>query len=282
MTTTGLLGDTPQKTYTTKLDRFNRFAEPELRALIANLALEPTATILDAGCGTGLITGWLAAHAPRGSAIGLDLATQHVRHAGTLTRQDSTPERRGIHFLQSDMIALPFQPGTFDLIWSSNAINHLHRPVEGLRRLAELLRPDGRLVLGQSAFLPEMFFAWDARLEKEVMLACRQYYRDKYHLNERDTTHVRNLLGLLQQAGLRQVRPTTTLIERTAPLSAADEAYFVEGVFNGYWGHRVQPYLSAADWAELSRLCDPASLYFAPRRPDFHHLQTFTLAIGHR
>lgn len=271
----GLLGDTPKKAYTHKLDLFNRFAEPELRTIIANLDLNNGDTVLDAGCGTGLITGWLADVVQNGTVVGIDLSTGHLQHASALMR-------RGLYFLQTDMAHLSFNMPTFDLIWSSNAINHLRRPIDGIRHLVQHLQPGGRLVLGQSAFLPDMFFAWDARLEKEVMLACRQYYRDKYNLDERETTHVRNLFGWLKEAGLREATVTTVNIERTAPLTLDEETYFVEGVFNGYWGHRVKPYLSPDDWLTLSALCDPNSSEFALRRPDFHHIQTFTVAIGQR
>ncbi|MCB0208864.1 MAG: class I SAM-dependent methyltransferase [Anaerolineae bacterium] len=273
----GLLGDTPQKAYVTKLDLFNRFAEPELRQVIAGLGLSTTARVLDAGCGTGLITLWLAEHVSDGLAVGVDLSTGHLRHARKrLISSSTTP----LNFLQADIAHLPLTMGPFDLIWSSNAINHLRHPVAGLKRLAANLHPGGRLVLAQSAFLPDMFFAWDARLEQEVTLACRRYYRDKYGLDERDTTATRNLFGWMHQAGFTDVIAKTVVIERTAPLTEADQIYFVDGVFNGYWAHRVQPYLSEPDWHTLEALCDPTSPEFCLRRTDFHHVQTFSLVVG--
>ena len=273
----GLLGDTPQKAYVTKLDLFNRFAEPELREVIAGLDLSPTSRVLDAGCGTGLITSWLAEQVPAGLALGVDLSTGHLRHA---KNRLMSPSATSLQFFQADITHLPLTMGPFDLIWSSNAINHLRRPIDGLKRLADNLRPGGRLVLGQSAFLPDMFFAWDARLEKEVMLACRRYYRDKYGLDERDTTATRNLFGWMRQAGFSNVTAKTIVIERTAPLTEADQHYFVEGVFKGYWAHRVQPYLSEADWHTLEALCNPNSPEFCLQRSDFHHVQTFSIIIG--
>lgn len=273
---TGLLGDTTHKSYVAKLDLFNRFAEPELRSIIADLALLPGDHVLDAGCGTGLMTTWLAEHVPHGLALGLDLASDHLHHARQRLAQSPLP----LNFFQANLLRLPLPVGRFDLIWSSNALNHLHEPVEGLRSLLRLLRPGGRLVLGQSAFLPDMFFAWDARLEKEVTLACRQYYRDKYGLDERDTSAVRNLFGWMQRAGLAKVQARTVVIERTTPLTPQDELYFVEGVFSGYWAHRVQPYLSEEDWHTLTALCDPRSAEFCLRRSDFHHIQTYTLVAG--
>jgi 2-polyprenyl-3-methyl-5-hydroxy-6-metoxy-1,4-benzoquinol methylase len=56
----GLLGDTPQRDYGRKLQLFNAFAAPELRALIAGLGLRPGMIALDAGCGAGMATAWLA------------------------------------------------------------------------------------------------------------------------------------------------------------------------------------------------------------------------------
>lgn len=226
----GLLGESPQKAYVSKLNLFNRFAEPELRQIIASLDLKKDNWILDAGCGTGLTTTWLAEWLPDGLAVGIDLSSQHLKQAQQFINSDSAVGC----FLQTDMTHLGLKTGSFDLIWCSNAINHLHQPVTGLKELATYLGYKGWLVLGQSAFLADMFFAWDADLEQKVMLACRQYYRDKYGLTAPDTTAIRNLFGWMQQAGLQNIMIKTTLIERTAPLTMEDETYFVEGVFKAY------------------------------------------------
>ena len=269
----GLLGDTAGRDYGTKLDRFAEFAAPELDRAIDGLGLADGDRVLDAGCGSGVVTRWLARRvAPSGFAVGIDLASAHVRAAA-----EHAP---GAALVQGDLTADPFQQDTFDLIWASNTINHLSRPADGAARLGTLLRPGGRLVVAQSAFLPDMVFAWDARLESEVTRACREYFRDKYVLSERDTAGVRNLVGFLQEAGLRDVRAQTLVIERTPPLTPADEAYFVETVFGGYWGEHVRPYLEPKDWEELQRLCRPDSEDFCLRRPDFHHIQTFTIVVG--
>jgi hypothetical protein len=108
------------------------------------------------------------------------------------------------------------------------------------------------------------------------------YYRDRYQLSERDLAGVRGLLGLLRRAGLKQVSVKSWLIERVVPLSAADEAYLLHTQFQGTWGERLRPYLSGADFSELTRLCDPADDDYALRRPDFHFLQTLTVAVARR
>jgi hypothetical protein len=176
---------------------------------------------------------------------------------------------------------LPPEVAALDLIWSANTLNHLHEPVRGVVALAERLRAGGRIALGQSALLPDMYFAWDSRLEQVTNEAVRQYYRERYALSEHELTGVRSLVGWLRLAGLQRICVRTFVLERIAPLSAADEAYLVETIFRDTWGERLRPYLSAADYSELQELCDPGSARFALRRPDFHFLQTFTLVVGY-
>ena len=270
----GLLGDTIARDYSRKLQLFNSFAEPELRQAIADLGLKTGMCVLDAGCGTGEALQWLSdAVAPHGTVVGIDLAMAHVSAA-----RASASGR--VLVLQADLGQPPLVPRSFDLVWSVNTINHLREPLAGVQELAGLLRPGGRVALGQSSLLPDMFFAWDSRLERLTTEAVRRYYRDRYGLSERDLADTRSIVGLLRRAGLHDVRAQTLILERVSPLNPADEAYLLEAIFRDTWGERLRPYLSGEDYDELSTLCDPRHPAFALRRTDFHFLQTFTVAVG--
>jgi SAM-dependent methyltransferase len=273
-TPTGLLGDTSARDYSRKLQLFNAFAEPELRQAIASLGLRAGMRVLDAGCGTGEALGWLnAAVSPGGEVVGIDLAAAHVAAA-----RAQAPG--GVLVLQGDVRHTPLPPRSVDLVWSVNTINHLREPLEGVRALTDLLRPGGRIALGQSAFLPDMLFAWDARLERVTNEAVYRYYRNRYSVAENELAGTRAVVGLLRRLQLQNVRARTFVIERVTPLGAADEAYLLEAVFRGTWGERLRADLSAPDFEVLTRLCDPRHPTFALRRPDFHFLQMFTLVVG--
>jgi SAM-dependent methyltransferase len=205
--------------------------------------------------------------------VGVDLSLPHL-HAARGAGQ--------VGLVQADAAKLCFRDATFDLIWSCNTINHLADPVAALVAMRAALRPAGRVVLAQSGFLPEMFFAWDAPLDDAVRRACHQYYRERYGLGLLDTARLRALVGLLQRASLRVGRVQTVVIERIQPLTEADRAYFEETVFRGTWGERLRPFLTDGEWQALCHNTDPASPEYCLDREDFHHLQTLTLCEAYR
>lgn len=270
----GLLGDTAQRDYARKLGLFMRFAAPELRQGVAMLGLAPGMQVLDAGCGSGEALAWLAeAVGPQGRVVGVDLATAHIEAA----RQQAPSQAE---LLCGDLMSLDLPAAAFDAIWSSNTVNHFADPLAAVRRWVTWLRPGGRLAVGQTGFLPEMLFAWDARLERAVVDGVRAHYRDRYGLDEQRLTAVRANVGLLREAGLADVQARTLVIERTSPLDAATHEYLLEAQFRTLFGEKLRPWLDPQDHTQLQRLCDPADPGFALVRPDFHYLQTYTVVTG--
>ena len=266
------LGDAADRSYATKLDRFSRFAEPELRRAIDDLGIRAGDRILDAGCGVGLVTRWLGERVGKsGTVIGLDLSMPHLRVAMNAS---------GAGFVQGDLAGPCLNDASVDLIWCCNTLNHLARPVDALIRLRATLRRGASLALAQSSFLPEMYFAWDARVEDQVRQACYRYYREKYGLSAAETAGTRRLVGMMLEAGYASVATRTYVIERVQPLSERDQEYFSGAVFEGYWGPKLKPYLAGDDWLALQSWCNPASSAYCLDRADFHHIQTLTVVRG--
>ena len=183
-------------------------------------------------------------------------------------------EQRQVGLVQADAAKLCFRDAAFDLIWSCNTVNHLSDPVAALVAMRAALRPAGRVVLAQSGFLPEMFFAWDAPLDDAVRRACHRVLPRALWTSDQDTARIRGLIGLLQRAGLRVGRVHTMAIERIQPLTESDRAYFEETIFRGTWGDRLRPFLTDGEWQALCHNTDPASPDYCLDREDFHHIQT--------
>jgi SAM-dependent methyltransferase len=102
--------------------------------------------ILDAGCGTGVSTDYLA-HLNPGSEIlavdispgTLEVARERLRRSGGLEQASVRIENRSLLELQGE--------GPFDYINSVGVLHHLREPVAGLKALAALLKPGGLLHL---------------------------------------------------------------------------------------------------------------------------------------
>ncbi len=95
--------------------------------------------VLDAGCGVGWGTRRLAQAGAR-RAVGLDLDAPSI---------DSARERGGgeAEFVRGDLLKLPFDDASFDLVVCFEAIEHVERPEDVLDGLRRVLRPDGILVV---------------------------------------------------------------------------------------------------------------------------------------
>jgi SAM-dependent methyltransferase len=92
----------------------------------------PRGTILDAGCGIGL----LGSLYPDLGLIGLDASLTLLKEA-----------RRGYRLrVEASAEALPFRSGSFDVVVALNMLHHVINPERAVREFARLLRPGGSLV----------------------------------------------------------------------------------------------------------------------------------------
>jgi 2-polyprenyl-3-methyl-5-hydroxy-6-metoxy-1,4-benzoquinol methylase len=121
-----------------RLDR--KFAR--LTELIGGLL--PAHSLLDAGCGDGR---FLAAIARTGMApqrlTGCDISARILETA----RQSVAREGGTVELAQANLERLPFDDASFDVVISIQVIEHLLDVGAGIRELARVLRPGGRLLL---------------------------------------------------------------------------------------------------------------------------------------
>ncbi len=107
-------------------------------------AMDPPADacILDLGCGTGQLAARLAQRVPHGSVLGVDPADEMIRVARRQHRH-----RKNLRFEVGSSEAIPADAGTFDVVASTISFHHWARPVESLRDIARVLRPNGRVLI---------------------------------------------------------------------------------------------------------------------------------------
>ena len=106
--------------------------------LVLAAAPTPCRRALDVGCGEGMLTRELLGVADE--AVGIDLDEPSIE----LARATTSDPRAS--YLRGDVLTHPFEPASFDLIGSVTVLHHLDAEA-GLRRMADLLRPGGSLVV---------------------------------------------------------------------------------------------------------------------------------------
>jgi arsenite methyltransferase len=121
-------------------------------SLLDAMDLKPTDTILDVGCGRGLLLVGAAARATHGHAVGIDLWSQvdQLNNSRTATLRNAAAEgvAERVEVLDGDMRSLPFESATFDAVVSSLAIHNLKTETDrdlAILEIARVLKPGGRV-----------------------------------------------------------------------------------------------------------------------------------------
>ena len=121
-----------------------------LRALSLATDLPAAPAILDVGCGTGGQTLVLADALPAASLTAIDNHAPFVELLRAKVRELSLQDR--LRAQVADMAAMPFEPATFDLIWSEGAIYNVGFE-EGLEAWRPLLRGRGIVAVSDAVWL---------------------------------------------------------------------------------------------------------------------------------
>lgn len=165
----------------------------DLAQLVAAAALCGTERVLDGGSGAGHTAVAIAPGAAHVTA--LDLSTEMLGQGQRLAHERGV---NNIHFEVGDVEALTFDDGTFDLVTTRYSAHHWPRPQQALREFYRVLRPGGRLLLGD-------IVSWEAFVV-DTHLQAIELLRDLSHV--RDHTAAQ-WLGMLGEAGFTaRVRTT--------------------------------------------------------------------------
>jgi len=159
-------------------------------------------SVLDVGCGTGLVTHLLAESVgAKGSVVGIDLSARMLDLARPRARANTT-------FMAMAAEHMVFRDRSFDLITYGQSLPYLVDPLASLEEAVRLLRPSGRVALS----LHRRSLQTEAQdLFYKVLgdLAIRHHMRVPEHSPERSVFGEReNLPRLLDELGFEKIRMT--------------------------------------------------------------------------
>ena len=103
--------------------------ESDVGALLDRAA---PASVLDVGCGEGVLTLNFAERQPNAAIVGLDLDDPRLRAEWELRRRPNLGYRVG------DATALPFAAGEFELVSAIEVLEHLGDPVAALQEMTRV------------------------------------------------------------------------------------------------------------------------------------------------
>jgi ubiquinone/menaquinone biosynthesis C-methylase UbiE len=182
-TGTGSFYDQIAKLYniTFKFNGYGRSLDHYLRH--HPLPLKPGARILDAGCGTGLLTLALL----KALSVPVNIAAVDLSASSIETAREAVAETAGqrtrhhVNFTQANVLALPFADDSFDLIVTSGALEYVPLS-DGFSELARVIKPGGYLLHlpvkpSPISTLLEVLFRFKAHPPQEVTQNTTRYFR---------------------------------------------------------------------------------------------------------
>lgn len=171
-----------------------------VRRLLEEAQLRPGETVLEVGCGTGVLDRWLARHtAGANRIVGVDISRYLLREATALARKEGL--EGVIEFREGRAEALPFPERSFDVAMSSTVIQRVDAD-RMLHEMVRVVKPGGRVaVVGHAHDLPRWVnLALPVDLKAKV--EAPGWASDRgHHLGCDDASLYRRL----RQAGLTQV-----------------------------------------------------------------------------
>ena len=190
--------------------------------------LQPDADVLDMGCGPGSITVGLARRA--GTVVGVDVSAEMVESASRLAAEEGVDNAR---FDVGSAYDLPFDDGSFDVVYAHQVMQHLSDPVRALREARRVLRPGGLVAVRDTDYQTMVHSPIESALTHWLGL-----YQEVAAANGGEPRAGRFLPGWVRAAGF--VDPVVT----TSTTTHADEAGRQR--FGEMWAVRV----TDSDFAE--------------------------------
>jgi len=149
------------------------------------LPISRGARILDAGCGTGLLTLALLRRIRFPVSItALDLSSTSI-NAARRSLYSSRGRTRDVTFTQGNLLSLPFADDSLDVVVTSGALEYVPL-ADGLAEIARVIAPGGHLLHlpvhpSVAGTLLEILFRFKSHPPREVVNKTERHFRIVHH-----------------------------------------------------------------------------------------------------
>ena len=120
--------------------------------------------LLDVGCGPASITADLAERVAPGRVVALDAAAGALEAARATLRERGLSEQ--VEVTSGDVMALPFEDASFDVVHAHQVLQHLADPVGALAEMRRLTRPGGIVAVRDAVYSAMTWFPEPAGMEQ--------------------------------------------------------------------------------------------------------------------
>ena len=120
--------------------------------------------LLDVGCGPASITADLAERVTPGRVVALDAASGALEAARATLRDRGLSEQ--VEVTSGDVMALPFEDATFDVVHAHQVLQHLADPVGALAEMRRVTRPGGIVAVRDAVYSAMTWFPEPAGMEQ--------------------------------------------------------------------------------------------------------------------
>ena len=189
------------------------------KILAAKAGITKHHKVLDAGCGIGGSSLWLAKNIGC-NVTGISLSAKQVQTANNLALAENLQSLA--LFEQQDFTATHYEPESFDIIWAIESVCHASDKSKFINEAYRLLKKGGRLILAD-------FFKQENLAEKDAALITQ--WANGWAID--DFATIQNFTEQLKNAGFHQpnIEDTTNKIIPSA--KRLYRAYF-PGVVGGF------------------------------------------------
>ncbi|HEC97747.1 MAG TPA: class I SAM-dependent methyltransferase [Nitrospirae bacterium] len=211
--------------------QFSGYQTDEGSQLIELLNVRNGESILDVGCGNGLLTLKIARNNPDGSVRGIDSSRDMLKKAEENKREQ---ESGNVDFQLKDALSVDYE-NRFDAIFSNSALHWIKDHEELLKRFYEALKPGGRMALG---------FASRGNIDSFLEIINHIMGDDEFSPSFKDFNFSwyfpgEEYKGLLKDAAFERYEIKFKSVEIKMPKEELTGWFRTTGM--PYWGHLPEP-----------------------------------------